>query len=261
MARLAIEDPAEARDYLTKVEVFGVPEGLESADALTLEKPAYESDTSQAVAVGSQIAEFADNVPRAIRPQIANSFLLAQLAANRTTANGGSSKEWYDRYVEVLANVGWLVESEALSVRDVSGSSLRVHREIIPVVAAALAPGGAGAAMIMAILNGLAAMDENNPWITLFDRESQRATANQFQLSYAEAPQAAAPRISLACFELNASRSVTQVLFFKFSQTDATLRHFASQLSMNAAVFESVRAIVEQRVAEYARNYVTAIEL
>ena len=46
-----------------------------------LEAPQFESGKAQTVAVGSQIAEFAADVPDEMRPHIANCFLLAQLAA------------------------------------------------------------------------------------------------------------------------------------------------------------------------------------
>jgi hypothetical protein len=261
MTTTSIEDPDAARAFLSRLEVLGESRVREGFRPEGIEEPTYEADTPQTVTVGSQIAEFAKSVPQALRPQISNSFLLAQLAANKTIEGGGGSREWYDRYVEVLANIGWMVEGEAITERDVSGSSLRVHQEIIPVIAAALGPAVAAAAMVTAILNGLAAMDSDNPWITIFDRESQRASANQFQISYADAPEGAAPQISLTCFELNAQRSITQVLFFKFSDSRATLRHFGSHLSMNAGVFEAVEDMVQEKVTEYVTNYVTAIEI
>jgi hypothetical protein len=261
MTELRVEDPQEARRFLEGIPLHGRSSSFESAADLKLPLPTYEDGTRQVVTVGSQIAEFSNRVSEARRPQITNSFLLAQLAANKAVAEGGGSKEWYDRYVDVLANIGWITETETIGNRDVAGSSSEVHKEIIPIIAAALVPAVAAAALVTQILKGLADMDKDSPWITLFSKESQRATANQFQLSYADVPEGKEPQITVACFELDASRSVTQVLFFKFSQSQAKLRHFGSKLSMNAAVFDKVQPVVAERVAEYVENYVAAIPL
>ncbi len=261
MTQRTIEDPAAAREFLTSVELFGRSNHFEGADTLELPLPTYEDGKQQIVTVGSQIAEFSKGVPAARRPQIANSFLLAQLAANKMVADGGGTEEWYDRYVDVLANIGWLVETETTSDRDVSGSSSELHEEIIPIITAALGPAIAVAALVTKILQGLANMDKESPWITLFSKESQRATANQFQISYADVPEGKESRISLACFELDASRSVTQVLFFKFSESHARLRHFGSKLGMNSAVFDQVQDVLEDRVAEYVTKYIAAMPI
>ncbi len=115
--------------------------------------------------------------------------------------------------------------------------------------------------MIISVLKSLADMDKDQPWITLFDRESQRASANQFQMSYASVDENAGPRISLVCFELYASRSLTQVLFFKFSTTKATLRHFGSKFGINPDLFERSIKVVEDRIADYVNDYVEDIKL
>lgn len=261
MTQIEIEDAAAAREFLTGVELHGRSASLESAENLELPTPTYEDGTQQVVTIGSQIAEFSTKVPEARRPQIANSFLLAQLAANKMVADGGDTEKWYECYVNVLANIGWLTETETFSDRNVSGSSSEVHEEIIPIILAALGPAVAAVALVTKILEGLAAMDEQSPWITLFNKESQRATANQFQVSYADVPDGKEPRISLACFELDASRSVTQVLFFKFAESNARLRHFGSKLSMNPSVFDAVQDVVKERVVDYVANYVAAIEI
>lgn len=160
----------------------------------------------------------------------------------------------------MLANSGWNVESEASSSRDVSGSKLQMHKEILPVIGVALGPAVAAAAIITAALNGLVNMAKDAPWITLFNRESQRAQANQFQISYVDAA-GGSPRITLACFELDAQHSVTQVLFFKFSESRAALRHFTTKLSINEVVFTRVQPLVEQRIADQVSAFVKEIDL
>ena len=223
--------------------------------------PRYQADIEQATTVGSQISEFARTVPPDMRHSVDNAFLLAQLAANfHLDENGGGTREWYQKYIEVLQNAGWVVESKGDSFRKIKGSSLEVHKEIIPVITAALGPAAAAASVVVTTLKGLEAMDKSQPWITLFDRESQRAKANQFQVSYVEVDENKVPRMTLASFELNAERSVTQVLFFKFSGASAELSHFETKMSINQSAFDNGKTIIAQRLADRSTGYLTDLK-
>jgi hypothetical protein len=258
---MSISDPASARQFVNNVDLPDAPEfGIErGGDPTAL--PVYEAK-EQAVAVGSQIAEFSKRVPAPLRPAISNSFLLAQLAANKhLSKTGGNSRDWYAKYNEVLANIGWVVEDSGQSMKEVKGSGLQVHQEILPLVTAALGPAVAAAAIVTATLKGLANMNKDSPWITLFDHQSQRAHANQFQVAYIDAPQSSMPVITLAGFELDAKRSVTQVLFFKVSSAEAKLRHYSSKVSMNQGVFDAVQGAVQQKVASFVAGYVAAVDI
>lgn len=263
MSRLSINDASAARSFVQALALPDIPRFTEAESAgLDAAGPVYQANKDQAVVVGSQIAEFAAAVPRDLRPAISNSFLLAQLAANKQTGQAQTgSKAWYEKYNEVLANVGWVVESDGSSMKEVKVDGLELHKEILPVIATVLGPAVAAATVVTAALSGLANMNKDSPWITLFNRQSQRATANQFQISYADAPGGAAPRIKIACFELVASRTVTQVLFFKFSDSRATLNYSATELSLNQAIFDQQKSVVEQRLASYVSSYVAALDI
>lgn len=267
MNTICIANPWDARSFLERIELdesslFAAEATGQEGDSLRTLLPSYQADKDQAVIVGSQITEFAANVPADLRPQVSNSFLLAQLAANKHIKTiDGASGDWYKKYIEVLANVGWLVEENSDAKRKVAGSSLQVHKEILPIIAAALGPSVAAVSLITTALNGLENMDKDSPWITLFDHESQRAEANQFQISYVDASDDASPRTTVTCFELNASRAITQVLFFKFSHTTAELSHFQADLGINAEVFNRVKDVVEDKVASYVSGYIRDIEI
>ena len=219
-------------------------------------------DSDQAVVIGSQLAEFAADVPFELRPLISNSFLLAQLAAKKAIEqSGGGTREWFEKYVDVLTSIGWVGEGIAEAGHEVIGSTLQAHKEIITALTTALGPAAATASIVLAALKGLREMSEKSPWITLFDRQSQTRTVQQFQIAYARATQAAAPEIILACFELSASASVTQILFFKFSSSDAKLHHRQAKLSMNETVFEAVKDVVKEKLADHVSNLIRTIDI
>ena len=256
-------DKAVSVDFLEKVPLSRPAAELEGLSASQLPNlPKYDGGVQQAVTIGSQISEFAEAVPIELRPYIDNAFLLAQLAANfHIEEYGGGSSEWYDKYEEVLLNVGWVIENKGDAFHKVSGMSLEVHKEIIPIITLALGPAAAAASVVVAALRGLSAMDKDKPWITLFDRESQRATANQFQISYVDVDGNQMPRLTLTSFELSATRSVTQVLFFKFSNTDATLSHNETKMSINQMAFDAAKDVVSNRVSTRTQGYLTDLKI
>ena len=253
------------KDYaLEFIEALPLKEhypALEGPESTGAPQVSFTKD-NQAVAIGSQIAEFAAGVPQEFRAAIANSILLAQLAADKAVPNtDGSSAVWREAYRNVLFNTGWLFEGSSVSMQKVSQSGLEVSKAIIPVLAAILGPAVAAAALVTTILNGLAQMDKDSPWITLFHQEARRASANQFQISYVQAPEGKAPRMTLIFFELDASAQVTQVLFFKFSSSSATLLHSHTDLSANTAVLKAIEPALEKKVADRAATFINNIDI
>lgn len=246
---IAIDPPQKTRS----LEMVGADSKIVS--------PTY-TDEHQAVVIGSQIAEFDAGIPAAMRPLISNSFLLAQLAAKKSMVqSGGGAREWFEKYVDVLTSIGWLGEGIAEAGHEVSGDSLQAHKEIITVLATALGPAAAAASVVLAALNGLKEMTQNSPWITLFDRQSQTKNVQQFQIAYARAADDAQPEVILACFELSASASVTQILFFKFSSSNAKLNHRQARLSMNDDVFDAVKGAVKEKIAAHVSSLISEIDI
>jgi hypothetical protein len=95
----------------------------------------------------------------------------------------------------------------------------------------------------------------------LFQRESQRASANLFQIGHVAGGAGAPPSATLSNFELTAQQSVTQVLFFRFSSTQATLKYSTATLSMNVPVFETVKPLVAERLREHLDAFIAAVDV
>jgi hypothetical protein len=253
----------EARKFVHELEI-DPPRAFRSAaqrppTGTQIEAPG-EDEANQAVVVGSQIAEFAAGVPVALRPHISNSFLLAQLAARKAVAtSGGGPGEWFDAYLGVLTTIGWVQEGIATASHEVSGDTLQAQKEVIAVITAALGPAAASASIVLAALKGLREISKNSPWITIFDRQSQTRTVQQFQMAYARANGARMPQINLACFELSATAKVTQVLFFRFSSANAVLRHRGCDFSLNETFFNALKSDIEKKIAEYLPGLVQTI--
>ena len=241
---------------LSYVETIEVTDPEVSALEASTSPPEFK-EARQAVAIGSQITEFSDKVPADIRPHLANSLLLAQLAANKSI-EGNSTKKWFKNYTEVLANIGWVVEGDLSSVHEVKGTGAEVRNTVIPVVTAALG-GAAVASLIIPLLEGLE--DSKQGWFTLFDQESKKASASQFQLCHVENQSNGKPKLSIVCFELNASKVQTQFLFFKFDDNTSSLCHSKTEMTIEPAILQGSKDAIAAKVNDHLSSFIANIEI
>jgi hypothetical protein len=113
--------------------------------------------------------------------------------------------------------------------------SFQAHEAILEVAAGLMAGSPAALALVATTLKALQKMDQDSPWITLFNRESHSAKTARFQIGLAEEDAADGLLLSLTSFGLEARSNVTQVLFFKFRSNDVTLQHHSGKVTINAA--------------------------
>ena len=245
------------RAYVSNLEL---PPRLEAAgdDDQT---PVQFGAEPQAVVIGAQIAEFAEGVDAGTRAAVADSLLIAQLAANKAADSATNVMAWYRKYVDVLQNLGWIVGDMEFKEQTVSDTDAGVHTAIIPVITSMLVPGSAALSMVLSVLNGLHEMDKSSKWITLFDSASQHARGAKFQFSHVDADDNGNPRISALCFGLLANHTVTQVLFFKFSQDQVTLESANGSLSMTAQQLDAVSDTIAARVRPFVNEFVKNLDI
>lgn len=252
---------ASAREYVLGLALPDAGPSFESARGAGTTGGITFSSDAQALAVGGQLAEFGKGVPPELRGAIADGMLLAQLAANKAAAASGDVQQWYDTYVEVLQNIGWQIHELELRQQDVSDEDLDVHRAIISVITAMLGPQLAAASIVVSVLEGLQKMDETTPWITLFDRASQHAQGAKFQVTYVDADELGQPRIALACFGITAQRTITQVLFFRFSSQSAQVKKAEAKLGVSLERLKSAQAALAARVAPFVDEFVKSVDI
>jgi hypothetical protein len=256
----AIVESIPMPDIPARVELAGEEE---ATGDLAIDAALTAAAQPQTV-IGSQLVQFDAAFPQDIRTDCSSGFLLAQLAADRATLDSGmtgaeGAQHWQTVYLDTLTRLGWILERKSASSRTASATSGHVHKEIVPVLTAALG-GTAGAALIVGLLNGLQEMSPDSPWITLFDQQSRHASAHLFQVSYG-ALVGDTPAMSVVCFQLTALREVTQVLFFRLGDTTATLDHFEVSLRLNRAAFDAVRDVVAKRVFPFLADHVAEIKI
>jgi hypothetical protein len=246
------------RDFLRTLPLPELPPQFEAAEAT----PVTFSADRQAIAIGSQLAEFTPAVSPDTRNAVANTLLLAQLAANKAASQATDVFTWYNTFTGVLGSIGWQSQGIEFQVHTITDRDLDVHKAIIPVITAMLGPAIAAASLVVEILKGLESMNSSSPWITLFSSQSKTVTGAKFQLTYVDADTPGGdPKISLVCFTIKADGAIDQVLFFKFTSQTVELKKGSASLSATTQRLNTDKDAIAARVNAYISSNVQNIAI
>jgi len=190
-------DNARAKEFVNLVDLAGTPRGIISQDAATEAGEIFDQAKNQAQVVGSGLFSFAQGVDATVREAISDSALLAQLVANKRTSAETAPLEWFKAYSEVLQNVGWTLQETTWTDHSAKGNAVEVHEKILEVVAIALGPAPAALAIITSTVTALKGMNPDSSWLTIFNRESQKAKIARFQIGLVEKQEAGDVFVSL----------------------------------------------------------------
>jgi hypothetical protein len=249
VARVRLPAPPEAK-VLTR---DGTPAAL-APTGPTLQS-ALDATKNQAAIVGSDVVSFVNGVTPERREAIVNSTLLAQLAATQKVGQDDTD-QWYQAYFDVLGNIGWAIQDKGFEQYHQHGGTFETHKAILAVAGTLLGAAPAALAVIKTTLEALESMTQDDPWITLFNRESETSKAARFQIGLAE--QAAQDQflVTLMAFILSAKQTVTQVLFFKASKSDVSLQHRSSKITIDTPVLDGVRDVLRQKLVAHSLSYI-----
>jgi hypothetical protein len=245
----------QALRYVSGLEL-PARKGYESLETVNY---GFDTTKNQAMVVGADIVSFVQGVTPERREDIVNSSLLAQLAAKKRVSDPKQIYDWYNTYFDVLTNIGWVIQDQGFATYSEQSEGFEAHEAILKVATVLLGPTATALAIVTATVNSLKSMSSDSPWITLFNRESQSANTARFQVTLAEQTNDDQLLVSLMAFGLEATATLTQVLFFKLRANEATLKHYSGKVTINAHVLSNVRDAIKKRIAGFAKGYVEAL--
>jgi hypothetical protein len=249
---------SEVSTYIERVEL---PSARSRGPDEPLPPPPKFTDGQQGLAIGSQLTEFTSNVTAVIRPAVSNSLLLAQLAAEKANLGDPDTKAWFTTFNTVLGKVGWLPVGGEIMTQQVSDRDAELHKAIIPVLMAALGPAAAASSIIIAALRGLQSMNEDSPWITLFQQKTHRANVAQFGLNFVDGGDKGGAALKAVYFSLTATKLLTQVLFVRLSEANATITTEQREAMLSAAAIEAAQDSLQAKLGSHIADNIKSIDI
>jgi hypothetical protein len=218
---------------------------------------AGEISASTSVVVGSEILSF-DGVPGELRGPILNCTLLAQLVANTSVPNREDLDSWYEQYFDALMKLGWAVEFRGLTDLRLTGEELKVHDAVLTVASAFLGETSSGLTLVVAALKALRKMDEKQPWLKLFNRETYTQKAARFQIGVASGS-ATNLTISSMVFALSSSTEITQILFFREATSKSRFRERHGRTAIDLEILKGIQGALSKKLALKAADYIRSL--
>lgn len=250
---------AQAIKFVHSVDLSGTPRGIVKMDAAAAAAEVFDEAKRQAQIVGSGVFSFAQGVTTQVREAISDSALLAQLVANKKVSAEQDPIAWFKAYSDVLTNVGWTVQESAWTDFTIQGTAVEVHEKILQVMTVALGPSPAALAIIVATVDALKAMKSDSPWLTLFNRESQKAKIARFQIGLVEREEGNDVFVSLLCCLVQAHDDIVQILFFKFKDAGATFKGSSAKISINRIALSDLGPAIRTKTRAYQLDYVSSV--
>ena len=187
--------------------------------------------------------------------------MFAQLAASGAVTDPKKIPEWYDAYFKALTAIGWAQSDTQFEDYDFKSKTAEAHKAIIKVLTVVLGPQAAALLVVQTVLEALQSMNEDSPWITLFDRQSKSGKSARFQVATAQIDPGGLLQVALVGFELVVKASLTQVLFVKYASNSTRLRYAAGKATIYEAALQDQREAIAARLAAYRSSYVAQIPL
>lgn len=209
------------------------------------------------LAVAANLVEFGPGAAPELRAAVTDALLLAQLATDRKGAD--TPDLWYEGYRDVLGHVGFRSTGLTRTAQDFSSTDAELHEAILPVVTAAFA-GAAVPALILETLRQLSEASAGKPWITLFERESRRFDARQFQISMVDGD-ASQQTVTMLGFAMDIAQSSTQVLFFRHARDSVAVERVEGKFAAESATLVSLAPDFSSRLADRRQAYIAALEI
>lgn len=216
--------------------------------------------TTQGAVVDSNLVVFPKDTPTSVRNAVCNWTLFAQRAATKKV-DPQQTREWVDAYLDVLLQTGWSLREDASTWSEEQVVGSVVHQKILDLVAVALGPVPTALALVTAALTSLQAMNERSKWITLFDRRAKSATSTGFSVANVDPYADGSAQLRSIDFRVEARRTLTQFLFFRFTSEAALMFKRGVVLFISADALNELGPSIERRVVAFARDNIAAFDI
>ncbi len=159
----------------------------------------------------------------------------------------------------MLGHLGFVSSGLTRTAQNLSSTDEDLNEAILPVITAAFA-GAAIPALVIATLQQLSAASEDRPWLKLFEQESRRFGAQQFQISMVES-EADTLVVRMLGFVLEVTQQQAQVLFFRHARDTGAVERLEGTFSVPSATLAALAPDIANKLASRRPAYIAALEI
>ena len=205
------------------------------------------------------LVSFTVNLQGQDKQDVLNSTLLAQLAASKKYDREKQTKEWYQFYVHVLENVGWVIQSFSFKEYQSGSSTFTMDKAVLQLLAA-VASGNEAAAMVETI-KALEKLPGDDNRVVLFNRESSKLDAGNFQIMPCDVDKSGQVIMGLGAFYFSTTKNVTRFLFWEFDSSSTHMYYGTEKVTLNGQIYGKVRDEIIKKLGDKATSFVHDLDI
>lgn len=244
------------RKFITGLEL--PPVNTKLPDVYRPEARAFASNEQGAAVDAGSLVSFVGGISGLHKSDVLNSTLLAQLAATKQYDRYTQTRQWYEFYTNVLANVGWVMPGFVYRRYEPSGSSLILSDAVIKILSAIAT--GDEMKVVMEALSGLRDNPNNEGPLVLFDHQSFPEQLGTFQVFPVSVDRGDVV-MALAALEFQAEKHVTRFLWWSWTSMNVKLFESAQKGVLNEDIYSQVRQDVIDKLGDNAKKFIHDIEI
>jgi hypothetical protein len=246
---------AKRQSFIQALELPPIPEtfrglSLGSVQATADQKAGFVDDGG--------LVSFVAEVGSQVREDVLNSTLLASLAANKKFDRFKDTENWYKFYVDVLMNVGWVLQSLEFSEYDPHGATFEVDKVVFELLAAIASENQI--AVAIETMEALKALEGNDGRVVLFSTASTSLGNGSFQISPVTETNGATA-MGLGAFYFTSTQSTTRFLWFQYDSSDIHLFKAVQAVTLDQEIYDKVRQTVIDKLGNNAKTFIGDLDV
>ncbi len=232
--------------------------GAETAEDVATRAQTLLPDTPTAAVDTNALLSFVEGVNPHEREDVLFSVQLAVRGASGSFDRFTQTQPWYQKYTEVLENLGWTSEQFAFARHDQAEGELRMDQAALAIIAAIATQNQL--AVLKESIQALEKLTEDDETIRLFDFETSSQMSGNFQIGAVQPTDNGALSLALGAFHFRSRDTRRRFLFFRWGAQQVNFWTAAQKLTLNTGFYAPLRETVRRKLGDDALEYIAALK-
>jgi len=203
------------------------------------------------------LLSFVEGISPQERDDVLFSVQLAVRGASGVFDRFTQTQAWYQKYAEVLENLGWVAEQFAFTRYDQAEGEMRMDQAALAVIAAIASQNQL--AVLRESITALEKLAEDDGTIRLFDFHSSTQASGNFQIGAVQRANNGALSLALGAFYFRSTDSRRRFLFFSWGAQQVNFWTSAQKLTLNTSFYSPLREAVQRKLGVDSLDYIAAL--
>lgn len=218
-----------------------------------------------AAVVDTSLLAFGAGMSVQDRVDVKNSYLLANLVANKRANASRPDEIWFTYFLEVMQDCGWTRIHYSYDREEASQQSMKLSNVALAAVrtAAASLAGGATAAAVLGTVasDALQRLAKDETALAFFKRNVQERKSATVGLGVCRQLDSGEVILAMGALQSMARTSDMDVLFFDWDASTTTTYKAIAAWVFNRSLYKDRREEVESKLANHAKAKIAAYEI